>query len=195
MSLFLIDKVPTNKEAFAAKVIKIATELGVNPDYLMACMYFETAGTFDPAIQNSTTKATGLIQFMPSTALGLGTTIQALAAMSNVQQLDYVRKYFLQFRSRLKTLGDVYLTIFYPAAVGKPSTYTFPDSVKIQNPVFQPYWKEVIINGVKKMVLQKASIEEYMYNRYPSLKTIAIVGGSGLIVVVLIIVGILIFNR
>ena len=38
----------------------------------MAVMSFETGGTFDPGIRNAAgSGATGLIQFMPSTAAGL----------------------------------------------------------------------------------------------------------------------------
>jgi hypothetical protein len=106
--------------AFKQKVIKIAANLGVSPDYLMACMAFETGGTFSPSIKNAAgSGATGLIQFMPSTAKHLGTTVEALAKMDAVIQLDYVEKYFKLTNKPIKTLEDVYLSILYPAAVGK----------------------------------------------------------------------------
>lgn len=105
---------------FKNKVITIAKGLNISPDYLMACMAFETGGTFSPSIKNAAgSGATGLIQFMPTTAKGLGTTTDALAKMSATSQLDYVEKYFKQFNKKLKTLEDVYLAILYPAAVGK----------------------------------------------------------------------------
>lgn len=44
---------------------------------------------------NRASGATGLIQFMPSTAKQLGTTTDKLAAMTEVDQLDYVAKYFV----------------------------------------------------------------------------------------------------
>lgn len=105
---------------FRNKVIQIAKELGVNPNYLMAAMSFETGGTFSPAIRSfSGSGATGLIQFMRPTARSLGTTTDALARMSPEQQLDYVKKYFWPYRNRLKTLEDVYMAILYPVAIGK----------------------------------------------------------------------------
>ena len=47
-----------------------------------------------PAVLFALFGATGLIQFLPSTARGLGTTTDALAGMSSVEQLNYVEKYF-----------------------------------------------------------------------------------------------------
>lgn len=106
--------------AFKKKVIKIAAGLGVSPDYLMACMAFETGGTFSPSIKNAAgSGATGLIQFMPSTAKHLGTTVEALAKMDAVQQLDYVESYFKLVNKPIRSLEDVYMSILYPAAVGR----------------------------------------------------------------------------
>jgi hypothetical protein len=59
----------------------------------MAAMAFETGGSFSPAVPNKAgSGAVGLIQFMPSTAKGLGTSTEALKKMSAVQQLDFVKK-------------------------------------------------------------------------------------------------------
>jgi hypothetical protein len=90
----------------------------------MAAMAFETARTFRPDIKNPLSKATGLIQFMPRTAKSLQTSTAALARMSAVRQLDYVEAYFTPFAGRLKDLSDVYMAILWPAAVGKPVSFT-----------------------------------------------------------------------
>jgi hypothetical protein len=95
-------------------------ELQCDPNYLMAAMAFESAETFSPSIQNHQSGATGLIQFMPATAHGLGTSIQALAAMTAVEQLDWVLAYFRPRKGKLNTLSDLYMAILWPAAVGKP---------------------------------------------------------------------------
>ena len=71
---------------------------------------------FDPAATNKQSGATGLIQFMPKTAAALGTTTDALRAMTAVEQLEYVRKYF---KDRKLAARDVYPAIFFPAAIGK----------------------------------------------------------------------------
>lgn len=110
--------------AFRARVADICGELGVVPDHLMACMAFETGATFSPSIENAAgSHAIGLIQFMPTTAAALGTTTTALAAMSAEDQLLFVRKYFLPQKGRLHNLGDVYMAILWPAAIGKPEDH------------------------------------------------------------------------
>ena len=106
---------------FAARVVMIAGELGIHPNHLMACMAFETGRSFSPSIRNAAgSGAVGLIQFMPSTARRLGTTTEALARMSAVEQLEYVRRYFLPYKGKLSTVHDVYMAILWPAGIGKP---------------------------------------------------------------------------
>jgi hypothetical protein len=108
--------------AFKSKVITIAEKLNVDPDFLMACMAFETGETFSPSIQNQAgSGAVGLIQFMPNTAQKLGTTTNALAKMPAVEQLDYVERYFRSLRRRLGAIEDVYMAILWPAAIGRPN--------------------------------------------------------------------------
>ncbi len=128
--------VTENKAAFLAKVKEVATYLLINPDWLMFVMYFETAHTMSDHIQNRI-KATGLIQFMPATAIGLGTTVDALKEMSNVDQMDYVQKFLARFRGQYHNFVDLYCAVFWPAAVGKPDTYTITSHiVAVENPVF-----------------------------------------------------------
>lgn len=112
---------------FKSRVIEICTELETSPDYLMACMAFETCETFRTDILNiSGSKAIGLIQFMPATARGLGTSSQDLANMEPVEQLDYVRKFLIGRKGKLHSLEDLYMAIIYPKAIGKdPDTPIF----------------------------------------------------------------------
>lgn len=106
--------------AFRLKVIEIADRLNIDPNWLMACMSFETGGTFSPSIKNiAGSGATGLIQFVPSTAQGLGTSVEALAQMTAIDQLDWVEKYFQPYKGRIRSLEDCYMAILFPAAIGK----------------------------------------------------------------------------
>lgn len=115
-------------EAFRKRFLEIANTLIVDPGDLMACIAFETGETFSPSVRNAAgSGATGLIQFMPSTAQALGTTTNALAKMSAVKQLDYVELYFYPSRGRLKNLEDVYMAILWPIAVGKSLSYVLFD--------------------------------------------------------------------
>lgn len=91
-------------------------------DWLMACIHFESGGTFSPSIQNGAgAQAFGLIQFMAGAAKDLGTTLDKIKAMSQLDQLDLVFAYFdlwAKWGKRYNQLEDFYLTIFYPKAVG-----------------------------------------------------------------------------
>lgn len=115
-----------NRTAFIGKVRKIASRLGIQPDWLMIVFYIETAaaryGCINHRVKNKL-GAVGLIQFMPRTAADLGTTPFALQSMTNVQQLDYVYNYLSRYCGRMKSLTDVYLAIFFPAAIGKDDTW------------------------------------------------------------------------
>ena len=105
---------------FKNKVIDICGRLGCDPSHLTSSMAFETGETFAPDKVNRVSGATGLIQFMPSTARGLGTTTAALAAMTALDQLDVVERYFQPFKGKMSTISDVYMAILFPAAIGKP---------------------------------------------------------------------------
>jgi hypothetical protein len=116
---------------FIASVKWIADALEMPEDgvnMLMACMAWESGRTFSPSVKNAAgSGATGLIQFMPSTAKTLGTTVNALAKMSDIDQLNYVYKYFAGYKGRLKNLGDVYMAILWPGGVGKLDSYVLWD--------------------------------------------------------------------
>lgn len=114
--------------AFRDRVHWIAQSLGVAADDLMACMAWESGETFRADVKNMAgSGAVGLIQFMPKTAISLGTTVAALGAMTAEDQLNYVYKYFRPFRGRLGNLGDLYMAILWPAGVGKADDYVLWD--------------------------------------------------------------------
>lgn len=109
---------------FRDRVRWIADTLKLSADDLMACMAWESGRTFSASVRNMAgSGATGLIQFMPSTAKTLGTTTAALAKMSAEDQLNYVYRYFRPYAGRLTTLSDLYMAILWPSAVGKPDDY------------------------------------------------------------------------
>lgn len=113
---------------FREKARRIAVGLGVDPSDLMSCMAWESGRTFKPDVKNMAgSGATGLIQFMPTTAKGLGTSVEALAGMTAVQQLDWVEKYFQPWKGKLRDLGDLYMAILWPKAVGQPLEYVLWD--------------------------------------------------------------------
>lgn len=124
--MILENYIPSNKQAFIDRVNDICNQLNINPDWLMLNMYHESG--LKPQAYNSNGGATGLIQFMPDTAQGLGTSTDDLYNMSNVDQLDYVLKYYYPYRNKIKTGFDLFLVTFFPAAIGQPDDYVFHTS-------------------------------------------------------------------
>jgi hypothetical protein len=121
---------------FAKGVIGMSRRLAVpDPSYLMSCMAFETGETFSPSIRNAAgSGAVGLIQFMPQTAHLLGTTTEDLVAMTAENQLMFVETYFKPRAGKLKTLGDVYGAILWPAMIGKPDDAIVFNKDDVQRP-------------------------------------------------------------
>jgi hypothetical protein len=150
-----------NKDAFIAKVISVSKYLGVKPEWLMFLMWFETGHTLNHKIQNSI-GATGLIQFMPKTAIGLGTTVDKLKTMSNVEQMNYVQKYLARFKGKYKDWVDLYCAIFWPVAVGQPDDFKITnDLVAKQNPIFDINKDTDIQKSEIRMALIRQIPEKY----------------------------------
>jgi len=145
---------------FTKKLADIALSLDTSPDILMDIFHAES--TLDPAKRNPKTKATGLIQFMPETAIQYGTNVDALRKMSAVQQLDYVYKYLKPYKGRINTFEDAYFSVFYPSAIKKDDDYVLGEKnrriVAIQNSGYDVNKDEVLTRG---------EVLSNLYERYP----------------------------
>jgi hypothetical protein len=111
---------------FRQRIRLTGRDFGFDPNWLMACMAFETGRTFSPSIRNPKSTATGLIQFMAATAAEYGVTTDQLAAMTAESQIDYVWKYFrdrIRQHGPIRRLTDCYMAILNPAAMGKPDDW------------------------------------------------------------------------
>lgn len=120
MTLLFLNKVT---QAFAEKVQALFADFS---NWLMFVIGFETGWTFSPTIENPSSGATGLIQFLPSTAVWLGTSIEALKSMSAEQQLDFVKKYLSAMQAqygRFSSYHDLYFAVFYPYAISQKDNY------------------------------------------------------------------------
>lgn len=107
---------------FMEKVKQVAANLGVSEKDLMGIMNHESG--LNPRAVNPMSKAVGLIQFMPKTALGLGTSAEEILKMSATEQMDLVEKYYK--KNGVKSgddIGDLYMLTFMPAARNKPDNF------------------------------------------------------------------------
>ena len=107
---------------FMQAVVEVAEKLKIAPDDLMAVMAWES--WVNPSVVNRASGATGLIQFMPDTAISLGTTTEALSRMSAVEQMEFVYEHLSRNGgSKMTTLSDIYMAVLWPAAVGRPADF------------------------------------------------------------------------
>ncbi|MDP3989598.1 MAG: hypothetical protein Q8Q01_00135 [archaeon] len=120
-NLLETDKVDQN---FLSSLEGMCNRLNMNCMAVLSVMHYETGGSFSPSIKNPGSSATGLIQFMGSTAKGLGTTTKKLSEMTQTEQLEYVEKYFNLIKDNFDEVNymdpkNVALAVFYPSAIGK----------------------------------------------------------------------------
>ena len=113
-------------------LVALSGQLGIDPAWLANVIQYESR--WDPKAINRFSGASGLIQFMPTTAKGLGTTVEAIRRMTAGQQMQYVAAYFRRFRGKLRSQEDVFMAVFYPVAVGRGASYRFPARVAAVNP-------------------------------------------------------------
>jgi tape measure domain-containing protein len=172
---------------FLQSVAKIAQSVGANPEDLLKTMLYETGGTLSPSARNKRTNATGLIQFMPATARGLGTNIDALSQMSPQEQLVFVQKYLKQnsrgqkldsFRKVLSTVfagnpnaslgvgdGDITLGNYLPKAENRyGNTARQLVQIVMQGGSIQPNQMQEVVTQASRLKLNTAA-QQYQTNQ------------------------------
>ena len=113
---------------FLKSLENMCNRLDMNCMAVLSVMHYETGGSFRSDIKNPNSSATGLIQFMGSTARGLETTTENLSKMNQVEQLKYVEKYFNLIKDNFDEVDylnpkNVALAVFYPRAIGQGDNY------------------------------------------------------------------------
>ena len=165
MALIYENKVPASyRTDFINKVKEIAPRVGLDPNWLMAIMNFESAGTFSPSVTNSLGYV-GLIQFGDSARKTLGVTKEQLKAMTAVEQLDYVEKYYNMYKGKYKSYVDAYFAVFFPLAIGKPDDWVIEGGGLTAK---QIYDANPAFANVKDGKLRVWEVKKTMLERLPS---------------------------
>jgi hypothetical protein len=130
----------------------LANRLGIKYEDLFSIIAFETGGSFDPKIVNKESGAMGLIQFTNSTAQSLvdpsGRKFSSVLELINTYPTVKAQ---LAIPSRTNVHGgpvyqylirnypysstkELYLTVFYPSAIGWKDHVYLPGHVRKANP-------------------------------------------------------------
>jgi len=122
---------------FKKKIDEVSAKLNLDSQKLIAMMKLESG--LEAGAVNRYSGATGLIQFMPKTAKGLGTSVEDLGKMTALEQMKYVEMYLERALAGKTPQGgkfsssDLYASVFWPAAVGKPEDFIIAEK---GNPVY-----------------------------------------------------------
>lgn len=127
-------------------------------DYLIACMAFES--NLNPQAVNKTSKAVGLIQFMPSICKAYGTTSEKMLSLTFEQQLPYVAKHFQPYKRRVQTLSDMYMAILMPKYIGYDENSRIFKAPSIQ------YEQNKALDKDNNGYVTKKEATIYVYDRY-----------------------------
>jgi Transglycosylase SLT domain len=121
---------------FRSSVSQVAKNLKISEENLYQIMHKESQ--LDSRNQNPNSRASGLIQFMPKTAGGLGFTVEEIIAMKPSEQMKLVEKYLSDQKVQPgSNLAELYAAVHLPAMMGKPrdflayaadGTGVFPDA-------------------------------------------------------------------
>ena len=161
-----------NNPQFLGCLDTLAKEKNVPSDSILTVMQIESGfsnvdnPTKGAGAVNNLTQASGLNQIMPSTAKGLGYTVQQIQGMTAAEQMcGPVTSYFRHTTLPANpTTADLYMANFYPAAVGKSDDYILgnhpgmtPQGVAASNPIFK---------GSDNLV-SVGSVKDWIKTRYP----------------------------
>jgi hypothetical protein len=122
-----------------------------------------------PRTNNNTwvARRNGFITITGNTAKGLGTTTTALASMSPTQQLQYVKRYFQPYASKIVRYSDLYRAVFFPISLGKDKDFAFSDGrgaefIANANPAIKRYSTEPF----DKLTSSDTIITNEVFERY-----------------------------
>jgi hypothetical protein len=141
-TLFRFPGIERTTAEFRQALIATAEKLGADPNRLATVMAVESG--FNPAARNPSGGAVGLIQFMPFVLRAWGLESEAVAAMSGVEQLALVERFYRPSAVALKGTQDVgvyYMLTFLPKyatypdsfVLGRQDDQTVRDGLKLHN--------------------------------------------------------------
>jgi len=129
----------TKEQGVSKRMSEIAAKHKFDVIDLYKIIQKETGGTFATNVKSGTSSAVGLIQFMPKTIKDLDPSLDSgkVAAMSTLEQLDFIDKYFTKYG---KKGAHPYLIVASPkAATMEPNEVLYASGSKEAdaNPAWQ----------------------------------------------------------
>lgn len=145
---------------FEPALLKLCKAWRIRPNDLLKLLTIES--NLDPSAINPSSGASGLFQLMPSSAQALNIDLFAFRMFSATAQIKVLERYWRQLGFKegdFRNVYDLYLSIFFPAAVGKDDNYTLEaknlsaSKVATANPLFD-------LN--KDKIIQRYEVKKYV---------------------------------
>ena len=116
------------KTKFNNSMDDVSKSLRIKKEWLLKVIHSESTGI--TTAKNTYSGAIGLIGFLPSTAIKLGTDTASLRKMSDVDQLYYVEKYLKSITNgrKIHSYQQLKLYIMCPKALVLPDSTVLGDS-------------------------------------------------------------------
>jgi hypothetical protein len=115
-----------------------------------------------------------LLQIIEETATGLGTTTSAIRRMNAVEQVRLIEKFFIPFRGKLNSQGDVYLAVFRGFMIeGGPETVVAPLNHSHKEHCAYYLNRGLDINGNGRITKGELAITAFSVGRFGDLQQIA----------------------
>jgi len=137
MSLFKFPGIERTTPEFRAALVALGSKLDIDPNAIAAVMSIESG--FHPAARNPAGGAVGLIQWMPSTLKLWGLEPTTVAAMTAVEQLTLVDRFFHVMARGVHDPGTLYMLTFLPKyamaaedfVLGREGDYSTRDGLQL----------------------------------------------------------------
>lgn len=139
---------------------ELSKKLRIPVDWLRVVFAIESGN--NPRAMNPYTRAVGLIQFMPFVISKWGFTPDTFPRDYNTQ-LEYVYKYLQPFSHKIKSVTDLYLAVFYPAAIGKKNDFVIGSEVSPARAVAIAK----VNPGFKAMPIRKRDVQRKVFEILP----------------------------
>lgn len=125
-ALLALPGISTVTPAFLCALVEMSVRHGWDPNGIAAVISEESG--FNPSAKNPNSSASGLIQFIDSTAASLGTTTAQIRAMSAEEQLPLIERFFqTSLNGRIPgRIEDYFLSV-----LGKPNLVGASDDTPV----------------------------------------------------------------
>ncbi len=153
---------------FFSHLEQIAALLGSTPEKMIAVMFSESGCRADAWNDNPKNlppekrwNASGLIQFMPATLLGLGWKAghAAFRALSATEQLPFVHRYYAPYVGHLGNVGGLYVATFLPALIRHAGDRDFVLTAK-NGPLGWAYSPNAAFDANKDLAITVGELED-----------------------------------